>query len=224
MSLVKTFFIFFLVPGVLWAADNPNHLPGPCVMMFFDMGNTLVDTSTRDAQGEILKIYYFRDTVPYLRSLVQSGFELGMIINVPPEWGVLGLRNYVDQRWDNRNGGPFPWQAFGNNILVPSHPEWSKPGSHMFCEAVKIAQQKGCMAVFQGEDFLVEPKERLAIIKTARRAGMVSVLVNKRPVPTTEHDESERDNYLPANQVLNYIRAHPPRQEPGFCYQRRAGQ
>ena len=50
--------------------------------VFFDLGNTLVDTT----QGE-KKYSYLPGALNYLAMLKKSGYKLGLISNIPVSWG-----------------------------------------------------------------------------------------------------------------------------------------
>ncbi len=210
-------FTFFLLSLLLAMPAGRASAAPVCVQIYFDLGNTLVDTTQRDGQGEIKKIFYFPKVPNYLDALVARGYQLGLIVNVPAEWGIPGLEDYVNKRWSDQRFPHFDWARFGSNILLPSKEEFRKPNRHMFCEAARRAERSGCVAVFQGEDFTLEQSQRLQTVQAARAAGMVGVLVDRKPVNAPEQDPSERGSLLAPEEVDGYIQAHPPVKAPGYC-------
>lgn len=126
--------------------------------IFFDLGNTLIDTSTAD------RTRYMPGALEYLRTLKDTGFHLGLITNIPATWGdsdeerVLTLRKEIAKTWDEPDA--FEWTAF-EAVLVPRTDTERKPAPILFERALVLVP--GCSSAYQGED----PREAEA----AKRAG-----------------------------------------------------
>lgn len=187
-----------------------------CTMLFFDLGNTLLDTSQRDAKGNILASSYLPGAKEYLEELRQSSYPLGLVVNVPQGWGVKELKDYVGSLWSDSQV-PMDWTLFDGTILVPGQKAYRKPHRKMFCEAVRMAEERGCQALYQGEDYLLPQKMRIDMIRTARAAGMTSVLVDRYPMDFSELDSSERGDLIPVSEIKAYMEANPPHKVRNYC-------
>ena len=133
--------------------------------VFFDLGNTLVDTT----QGE--KQYsYLPGALNYLAMLKKSGYKLGLISNIPVSWGnnfderLFELKENIKSNL-NSNLTDFPWNDF-ELIILPNTVEDYKPNPNMFLKAYNASKKSNNIVYFQGENE--------AEILAARKVGFVS--------------------------------------------------
>lgn len=114
--------------------------------VFFDLGNTLVDTS-----GE--RIHYLPEARNYIRALREAGFHLGLISNVPDSWGpsveakLAHLKEEIASTWSEAEA--FEWDAFELVLLPPSDAD-RKPAPFLFKQALTAAGT--CATTYEGED------------------------------------------------------------------------
>jgi len=134
------------------ATDVPVEL-GKCIhpWVFFDLGDTLI-TSPGPAGTDRLR--WLPGAEDHVKNLMDRGYTLGLIINIPPEWGISRtqrldrLKEVIQRHWD---GPKFDWDLFGDRILLPATTAERKPAATLFDEARMMAAQMGCDAVFEGE-------------------------------------------------------------------------
>ncbi len=158
------------------AVDRPTCLK-PWV--FFDLGNTLVihreGTPSRYAPG----------AKEYINELKRRGFQIGLITNVPIEWGptsqekIEALRRLLADSWSRGPDSiPMDWEDFPENrILVPNAEAERKPAPFLFQSALALVSHEengaDCKVVFQGE----APDE----VQSARDQGITAYLVDSDP-------------------------------------------
>jgi len=163
-------------------ADDDEQGPG-CGTVYFDLGATLVDTSDRT------RMTFMPGAADYLTTLRDHGTTVGLITNIPPEWGttdeerVAALKAFVDGLWVG--GQAFPWDDFGELIFTPRTDAESKPAPDLFIRARDAAA--GCPVVFEGEN----PAE----VATAEREGFLAYQVFQPDQPA----------YLPPGQVWAHV-------------------
>jgi len=139
--------------------------------VFFDLGNTVVDTRTYDFK----KIFYRQGSYEYLLLLRSQGYKLGLIVNVPDRWGstdaekVLAMKQFIAESWTDPR--PMNWEIFDAGIVIPHSDALRKPEPEMFQRARELAAAEGCGAVYQGEE--------LAEVEAATRAGLYGFLVEE---------------------------------------------
>lgn len=140
-------FLSYLALSLSAANAGQAHCNHPWV--FFDLGNTLLEL--RD-KGE--KIRYMPGAQDYLKALHKKGYRLGLIVNIPENWGqdreakISALKKHVTEHWTGPK--PMDWAVF-SRILVPSSDADRKPSPALFEEAARLAKDSGCKAIFQGE-------------------------------------------------------------------------
>lgn len=133
---------------------------------FFDLGNTIVDTRGGEEQFK-----YIPGALEYLAKLKKSGYRLGLISNIPVEWGKTFEERFAVLRKDIKdNLSPelleFDWKQF-DKIYLPAHEREYKPASYMFEKAIHYAKSKGAKRIyFQGEN--------AEEVKKAFELGMIS--------------------------------------------------
>jgi FMN phosphatase YigB (HAD superfamily) len=147
---VAGFVIFFSLTASLQGAraDAASSAAGSCdkPVLFFDLGDVLIDTHDWD------NLRYMSGALGYLEKLKTDGYSLGLIVNIPAEWGttneerIATLKSFVAKTW--KEPAPFAWELF-NLILVPYTNAERKPAPAMFLRALKSAGS--CPALYQGE-------------------------------------------------------------------------
>ncbi|RSS64861.1 hypothetical protein EF912_01060 [Streptomyces sp. WAC07061] len=177
-----------LTVTILSAPAGPAAAAGPaadqrvpaCSVVWFDLGDTLIDTSDRD------HLTYMPGALRYLRQLHHTGVPVGIITNVPPSWGTTdaerakATKNYIAASWSEPE--PFVWEYFGDRILTPRSTEEYKPAPALFRRGIE--KSGGCRAVFEGEN----PDE----VTAASAAGMRGYQIGRTGQPA----------YLPLHRVL----------------------
>lgn len=166
------------------AADAASVQRG-CAVVWFDLGETLIHTADDG------RITYQPHAADYLRALRAHHVRVGLITNVPPEWGATDaeraahLRQVVDADWAGR--APFAWDDFAGRVLTPRTTEERKPASTLFERARADAGR--CHVVYQAETV-----EELHV---AADAGFLPYQV-QRPAPWP--------SYLPVRAVTTLSR------------------
>lgn len=177
-----------LAATVLFAPAGPAAAAGPapgqrvpaCSVVWFDLGDTLIDTADRN------HLTYMPGALRYLRQLHHTGVPVGIITNVPPSWGTTDAERaaatmkYISASWSEAE--PFVWEYFGDRILTPRAIEENKPAPVLFQRGIE--KSGGCRAVFEGEN----PNE----VTAASAAGMRAYQTGRSDQPT----------YLPLHRVL----------------------
>ncbi len=147
--------------------------------MFFDLGNTLVDSNP----GKEMK--YIPGAHEYVRQLKRRGYRIGMITNVPDKWGpsskekVRSLKKTLMESWSrDPSQDSMDWSDFADALIfTPPREEYRKPAPYLFKAALsQVILEEGetrCKVIFQGED----PKE----VAAAKHEGMIGYVVNQNP-------------------------------------------
>lgn len=118
-----------------------------CAIVYFDLGETLVHTAEDSSTG------YMPGAAAYLRELRKRNIEVGLITNVPSEWGetdaerAAALKKEVDGTW--KGSAPFAWEDFGDRILTPRTEAERKPAPVLWERAKEDAN--GCRLVYEAE-------------------------------------------------------------------------
>lgn len=147
--------VFVSAVSVVLSAATPalpqsaGAAPGVgCGVVYFDLGNTLVDTSDR------AHLKFMAGAADYLETLRNRGAKVGLITNVPPSWGstdaerAAAVRTSIDAAWTDPE--PFPWRDFGDLIFTPRTDAESKPAPDLFARAREAAAE--CPVIFEGEN------------------------------------------------------------------------
>ncbi len=178
---------YALVAGLLFAT---SALASQCERpyIFFDLGNTLVDTKTYDFK----KVVYMPGAYDYLRELKSHGYPLGLIVNIPESWGttheekMTALQNFIANLWVDSN--PMRWDIFDAGVLIPMNNSERKPAAALFESAASIAASHGCPAIYEGEE--------LAEMAPAKAAGLKPFLAG----------DQGRSFFLPVERIDEYAR------------------
>lgn len=180
-------FHFLLTLVVLLSAHFSAFADCERPFLFFDLGNTLVDTRTYKFE----KIIYMPGAFTYIAELKRRGYSLGLIANIPESWGstraekLATLRKFISDRWADPN--PMIWDAFDLGILIPLKNSERKPAPVLFNQAMALAQQTHCKAIYEGE----EDQEMVA----AHNAGMFPFKVGR----------ADRF-YLPIDEIDDFVK------------------
>ncbi|TNE95541.1 MAG: hypothetical protein EP326_14860 [Deltaproteobacteria bacterium] len=166
---MKSFTILFLM---LLSFNVYSGIEDTCkdTWIYFDLGNTLVNTKDHPNQ-----VKYMEGALEYLDSLKNAGCTLGLIVNIPEQFGtsyqekLSTLKKYVEDRWVEDT--PFVWEYF-SEIYLPKTNEDLKPKPILFQQVMRNAWKAGKKVFYQGET----PKE----IDAAKKEGMTAHLVGSR--------------------------------------------
>ncbi|MGW7353957.1 hypothetical protein [Streptomyces sp. NPDC054784] len=129
------------------AASRVAAAEDGCAVVYFDLGETLVHTAEDDSTS------YVPGAADYLRELRERNIEVGLITNVPSEWGdtdaarAEALKKEVDGAWTGAE--PFAWDDFGDRIFTPRTEEERKPAPVLWERAKEDAGD--CVAVYEAE-------------------------------------------------------------------------
>lgn len=159
--------------------------------VFFDLGNTVVTHRAGEPST------YAPGAREYIDQLKNRGYRIGLITNVPAEWGptpqakLRELKKVIAETWTRDPAAhQMNWQEFRPEFtFMPSQEKERKPAPYLFRSALSRVSleegKRGCKVVFQGED----PRE----VEAARQEGMVAYLVGVNPAaPFLSIDELER--------------------------------
>ncbi len=175
-------------------AGAPSPAKGECVKpwLYFDLGDTLVDTHEIDPKTKKpINVHYMPGALEYLRGLGAKGYSLGLISNVPangtatPEEQYATLRKLVEEGWTDAE--PMHWELFDLSALLPITAEQRKPAPYLFLKAGELAAKQGCWVLYQGET----PAE-IAAAKAAHLGGF-----QIRAIPPLFLEEQKFDQYRP---------------------------
>lgn len=150
--------------------------------VYFDLGDTVVNTK------DMKHLKYMKGAREYIDDLKREGFKIGIISNIPENWGMdydeklLTLKKVIQEGWDEDR--PFDWSVY-DEVILPLKNTEMKPAPTLFLKA--IAKAESCPSVYVGES----PKE----ITAARDVGMAASL----------YDETKDEAYIPITHVKSFI-------------------
>jgi phosphoglycolate phosphatase-like HAD superfamily hydrolase len=162
--------------------------------VYFDLGDTVV--STKDMKH----LKYMKGAREYMEELKREGFKIGIISNIPENWGMdydekfLTLKKMIHDGWDEER--PFDWTVF-DEVILPMKNSELKPAPTLFLKAITVA--KSCPSVYVGES----PKE----IKAAADLGMAAKL----------YVDTDAENYIPVVKVKSFITENYHREYDRDC-------
>lgn len=183
--------------------------------IFFDMGNTVTDTSHRDEYGDFLEEFYRPGVVNYLTDLQNAGYPIGMIINIPETMTMADLKAEVTEDFKQshlKDGAVFDWSAFENSggVLIPGKNFRRKPNRYMFCKAAEAAARAGCRAIYQGEDLLNPDKKRRSHLEAAARAGIASFDIDPARAPAKDRPYRRVEGgFIAIEEIRTFLRDNP---------------
>lgn len=150
--------------------------------VYFDLGDTVVNTK------DMNHIKYMKGAREYVNDLKREGFKIGIISNIPENWGMdydeklLTLKKIIHDGWDEDQ--PFDWSAY-DEVILPLKNNEMKPAPTLFLKAITLAQS--CPSVYVGES----PKEIIA----AQDVGMAAKIYNENDVVS----------FIPVQEVRPFI-------------------
>ena len=163
--------------------------------VYFDLGDTVV--STKDMKH----IKYMRGAREYMDELKREGIKIGIISNIPENWGMdydeklQSLKKVIQDGWSEER--PFDWTVF-DAVILPLKNTELKPAPTLFLKAIINADS--CPSVYIGES----PRE----ITAARNVGMAAKLYN----------ETDLDIYIPIANVKSFIAENYHRDYDKDCF------
>ena len=140
-------------------------------MVYFDLGETLVHTADDNS------VAYMPKAAEHLRALRARHIPVGMITNVPSEWGstdeerAAELRKVIDKDW--KDDRPFAWSDFEDRVFTPRTEAERKPAPVLWERAAQSSG--GCRLVYQAED--------ADEVEKARSLGYVAYQTNRPNLP-----------------------------------------
>lgn len=150
--------------------------------VYFDLGDTIVKTK------DMKHLRYEKGAREYMEELKREGFKIGIISNIPENWGMdydeklQSLKKVIQEGWDEER--PFDWTVF-DEVILPLKNTEMKPAPTLFLKAITKAES--CPSAYVGES----PKEIVA----AKEVGMAAKL----------YDENAKDAYIPVNQMRAFL-------------------
>ncbi|MGZ3787860.1 MAG: HAD hydrolase-like protein [Bacteriovorax sp.] len=162
--------------------------------VYFDLGDTIVNTK------DMKHLKYMKGAREYMEELKREGFKIGIISNIPENWGLdyneklQSLKKVIQDGWDEDR--PFDWTVY-DEVILPLKNTEMKPAPTLFLRAMSIAES--CPSAFIGES----PKE----IAAAKDVGMATKLYN----------ESDEEIYIPVAQVKSFLAANYHREYDRDC-------
>ncbi len=170
--------VFFFLSLFSFKAIGQDKKP----WVYFDLGDTIVNTK------DMKHLKYIRGARVYMDELKREGFNIGIISNIPENWGMdydeklLSLKKVIQEGWDEET--PFDWSVY-EEIILPLKNTEMKPAPTLFLKAIEKADS--CPSVYIGES----PKE----ITAARNTGMAAKLFI----------ESDKEIYIPIKEMKSFI-------------------
>lgn len=176
---MKGFSLF--LTGFLMVSITTSSAPHTAAFFWFDLGNVIVDT-----RNGFDRLDFMPGARDYLAAVKARGHKVGLITNIPDDWGQPGDRpskirklvEVLNQGWIGQE--PFSIEDF-DEVLLPVSRAEQKPARPLFQKALEISGTEHRPAVFQGED----SRE----VEAARVYGLDSHLV--------EFDENACPVYMP---------------------------
>ncbi len=162
--------------------------------IYFDLGNTIVNTN------DMKHIKYEKGAREYIDKLKREGFKVGIISNIPENWGMdydekfQSLKKVIHDGWDEE--APFDWSVF-DDVILPLKNSEMKPTPTLFLKAINKAES--CPSAYIGES----PKEIMA----AQDAGMAAKLFV----------ETDKDIYIPITTVKSFLAENYHREYDKEC-------
>lgn len=150
--------------------------------VYFDLGDTVVNTK------DMKHLKYMNGAREYMEELKREGFKIGIISNIPEDWGqdldekLITLKKVIADGWNEER--PFDWSVY-DEVILPLKNTEMKPAPALFLKAINKAES--CPSMYVGES----PKE----ITAAKNAGMAARL----------YVDQEKEAYIPVGKVKEYI-------------------
>ena len=134
--------------ALLISTQSVLAAPMKCEMpwLFFDLGNTIVDTADWN------NLHYIQGAREYLETVHKSGYRIAILANVPEAWGrddrakLKKLKEVMKAAW--KDSHEIPWEYFSGIYFNPRDLE-RKPKPYLFEKARLLAWP--CPAIYQSE-------------------------------------------------------------------------
>jgi hypothetical protein len=213
MNLSGIFYLFSF--GCLSALPAvAAECPRPWIL--FDTGQTLVATPP-----DYKNMRNMPGMEDYIKALGEENYLLGLVINVPEDWGseipvqdpiakrVIYTQQFFQEGWMPK-AAVFPWDPFGKfegkgstrefkgRVFFPMKDAERKPAICPSCVlnvALNAAKKAGCAAIFEGED--------AEEMKAAEEVGLI-------PFQVGNTDPSQF--YLAPEKIEAYVKNYVPGQ------------
>jgi phosphoglycolate phosphatase-like HAD superfamily hydrolase len=162
--------------------------------VYFDLGDTVVNTK------DMKHLKYMNGACEYLEELKREGFKIGIISNIPEDWGLdydeklLTLKKVIADGWTEER--PFDWSIY-DEVILPLKNTEMKPAPALFIKAISKAES--CPSLYVGES----PKE----ITAAKNVGMAAKL----------YVEQDKEAYIPVEKVKAFIVSNYQREYDKEC-------
>ncbi len=175
MKIAMLVFLLNLFSFKLFAQDKKPWV-------YFDLGDTVVNTK------DMKNLKYINGAREYMDELKREGFKIGIISNIPENWGMdydeklMSLKKVIQDGWAEER--PFDWSIY-DEVILPLKNTEMKPAPILFLKAISLAGS--CPSLFIGES----PKEIVA----AKNLGMAAKLFN----------ENDSEIYIPISDVKLFI-------------------
>ena len=195
--------------------------------LFFDLGeNTLLYTGSHypanDPHGDLVDMHYLPGVRAYLLDLIQKGYSVNLLVNIPEGWGVEGLEEYMNRPADPTTGDPggwrlgatpFDWNFFGT-IVVPLVNENRKPqhSDLPFASGELWLYREAMQHVPAGCDALLQTGIKEEIV-AAEASGMFA---------WRHSDEGNQISLMPESQFQNFIDSHRAEMREAIAAQKEA--
>lgn len=150
--------------------------------VYLDLGDTIVNTS------DMKHIKYMKGAKDYIEDLKREGFKIGIISNIPEDWGLTyeqkleRLKEVIASGWDDREA--FDWSDY-EQVILPLKNDEMKPAPTLFLKAITTAE--GCPSMYVGES----PKE----IAAAKNVGMAAKL----------YEAQKDDSMVPVKEMKDFL-------------------
>lgn len=150
--------------------------------VYFDLGDTVVNTK------DMKHLKYMKGAREYMEELKREGFKIGIISNIPEDWGMdydeklQTLKKVIQEGWIEER--PFDWTVY-DEVILPLKSNEMKPAPVLFLKAISKAES--CPSMYVGES----PRE----IAAAKNVGMAARLFV----------EQDSEAYIPIGKVKSFI-------------------
>jgi len=105
--------------------------------IYFDLGNTVVNTN------DMKHLKYMKGAREYIEELKREGFKVGIISNIPEDWGMdydeklQSLKKVIQDGWEEER--PFDWTVY-DEVILPLKNTEMKPAPILFLKAINKAE------------------------------------------------------------------------------------
>lgn len=164
-------FSILLLGPATYAEENAKWV-------FFDLGKTVLDHGAYNSDISSFEDQrYMTGSRELLQDLLDDGYNIGLIIDIPEEWGntyetkFTTLKTFVASGWSDANYPEFEWQLF-THILLPLNNTERKSTNNtiLFERALELANVTS--AIYIGENINEMPLAESVNMKTIHYDGV----------------------------------------------------